>query len=335
VGHAPWHKSPCECRLLPLQGRAYELGVQFRVNPEYARRIAATTNGAVVPVVRLPTPQPQPREETPPPLPRSPSYPPTVLPPESTTRATRALPTSRPKRKHNFELIIEIPAKRFKASRYQTVTASSSSNNSAVSSRRNPSGNSAVENPHPRPRKNQNPTTNNTIDRRIATTPFKVTLDPELRNVTVTRQYMEAQFGAHCYQPFPKIPRELVDKHGYDHFIFMHDVRPNPRGILFIHLHALLKRSAQESSPQVPSAPGEPGVVNRFKEKPWPELKLSRVFVRVCKVPARWQYMGLYKATRLPAWTPNEVRRQRPRVRLSPPMRTSLFEVTLLSDSRC
>jgi hypothetical protein len=181
-----------------------------------------------------------------------------------------------------------------------------------------PSGVNGAEAPHPQPRKGQTPTASKSRIRQTAAAPFKVTLDPELRDVTVTRQYLKAQFGAFSFHPFAKIPRGLVEEHGYDHFIFMHSVRPSPRGMLSIHLHAELKRSTQVSTPQVPSAPGKPGVVARFKEKPWPELELSRVFVRVRELPPRWQYMGLYKATRLPAWTPNEVQRQRPRVRPPP-----------------
>jgi hypothetical protein len=252
---------------------------------------------------------------------------PVALPPESTTETTGTIPTSQPKRKQNFELIIEIPAKRFKASRYQTATASSSSNNSAASSSGNPSGVNGVEAPHPQPRKGQTHTASKSRIRQIAATTFKVTLKPELRDVTVTRKYLGAKFGASGYSAFTEIPRRLADRHGYDHFIFVHDVRPNPKGMSPTHPHAELKQPAQESSPQAPSAPGEPGMIACFQERPWPVLEHYRVFVRVSRSPSRWQYMGLYKATRLPAWTPNEVKRQRIRVHLSLPTRTSLFEV--------
>jgi len=77
---------------------------------------------------------------------------------------------------------------------------------------------------------------------------------------------------------------------------------------LFMHL------LVQESTPQSPPAPGEPGLVTLFDGKPWLAYDRYRVFVRVTQFPSTWQYMGLYKATKLPAWTPGEVKRQRPKV---------------------
>ena len=50
-----------------------------------------------------------------------------------------------------------------------------------------------------------------------------------------------------------------------------------------------------------------------FEERPWPTFERYRVFVRVSL--SRWLYMGLYKATKLPAWTPGEIKRQRATVR--------------------
>ena len=50
-----------------------------------------------------------------------------------------------------------------------------------------------------------------------------------------------------------------------------------------------------------------------FEDRPWPLLDRYRIFVRVDK--GKWRYMGLYKATKLPAWTPGEVKDQRATVR--------------------
>lgn len=73
-------------------------------------------------------------------------------------------------------------------------------------------------------------------------------------------------------------------------------------------LRVLMKPApfAQEGTPQ---APGEHGIITLFDEKPWPVYEHYRLFRRVKTF--KWQYVGLYKATKLPAWTPEEMKRQR------------------------
>ena len=63
-----------------------------------------------------------------------------------------------------------------------------------------------------------------------------------------------------------------------------------------------------------PLAPGEPGLITQFEDRRWPVCDRYRVFGRVGS--ARWQYMGLYKTTKLSAWTPTEVKNLRVAVRL-------------------
>lgn len=126
------------------------------------------------------------------------------------------------------------------------------------------------------------------IFRKIIGAPFRVTLDPIIRDVAVSREYLADQFGALKRQSFTKPTQGFGDDHCYDHFVFLH----------------------KRGSPQVPYTPGGPGLVTHFKERPWPAIGLYRVFVRVSEVPARWQYMGLYKATELSAWTTSEVKNQ-------------------------
>ena len=65
----------------------------------------------------------------------------------------------------------------------------------------------------------------------------------------------------------------------------------------------------QRSMSHAPSAPGEPGLVTFFEERPLEDNIFYRLFVRTDAETSKWQYMGLYKATKLPAWTPEEMRR--------------------------
>ena len=75
---------------------------------------------------------------------------------------------------------------------------------------------------------------------------------------------------------------------------------------------------AQGDTSQPPTAPGKPGLISLFQERPWPVYDRYRIFVRaVDQSPTKWQYVGLYRATKLPAWTPKEVTHQQATVRSS------------------
>ncbi|KAF9649388.1 hypothetical protein BDM02DRAFT_3186288 [Thelephora ganbajun] len=253
--------------------------VLFKVNPEHTWRIAVT-NGIVPPPAQVLTLPSQPRDETPPLPPRSPSPPPFV----PLTRAFGIIPASQAKRKRDFELIIEIPAKRFKASQYPTP--SSSSNGFVASSSSTTLDSPAVTIVRAPAQKVCTGSCRKVIIREIGGTRFKVDLNPEIRSVTVTRHFMWSHFGTHQVHPFSEPPKDQVDRHGYDHFVFIHE----------------------DNGPQVPFVPGEPGLVTHFEDRSWPALDRYRVFGRVNAFPARWKYMGLYKATKLPAWTPEEIK---------------------------
>ena len=169
---------------------------------------------------QVPYPQPQPHEETPLPIPHLPPPIPTIPP----LQMANVVPASRVKRKHKFELVIEIPAKRFKALNHPTLnfppnppTASSSNTisdtgSSAVITTNRPAGNS------------QNHLPGGVITHKLGTT-FKVDLDPKIRNISVTRDFMRAHFGAGPYRSFCQIPKAQFEKHGYDHFVFIRGVR--------------------------------------------------------------------------------------------------------------
>lgn len=254
--------------------------------------------------MRVPTPPPQPREET-----AAPPPPPAVCP----TRAIGIIPASQAKRKHNFELVIEVPAKRFKLS--NLPMQSSSSNGSGASSSRitldAPAAATTRVSVKP-PRRSSKE-----IIRKVPGTQFAVTLDPKIRDIFVTREFMRSWFGTHCYHQFCEPSGEMVRKHGFDHFVFVHGVRAIGEMVLFVspclnEAHPF----TQDSTPQAPTAPGQPGLVTLFDERPWPAYDRYRVFGRVKVAPARWRYLGLYKATKLPAWTPEEIKRQRCTVRL-------------------
>ena len=151
--------------------------------------------------------------------------------------------------------------------------------------------------------------------RKFRSTPFVVDLNPKIRDVAVSRNFMRSYFGAHKRHRFSEPEQDRVDNHGYDHFVFINKVRTkSPSWLSVFYLEA--RPFVQDVNPQAPSGPGQPGIITRFDEKPWPKYDQYRIFRRTNVSPAKWQYIGLYKATKLPAWTPEEMKRQMAGVRL-------------------
>jgi hypothetical protein len=163
-------------------------------------------NQTIVGPIRVPTPPP-------PPPPRSLSPPP---PGKHISKPVEIAPTSRAKRKHQFELIIEIPAKRFKPSRYPESVSSSTGAATASSSR-----NGLISSTK---RAKAPPIAQSGI-RKPTVPSFRVRLDPKIRDVAVSREFLKAHFGANKLLPFSKPTKRQVDNHGYDHFAFVHEVR--------------------------------------------------------------------------------------------------------------
>lgn len=167
--------------------------------------------------MQAPVPPPQPREESPPhrsPLPASVGCP---------KKPVDAVPAPRAKRKHTFELIIET-RKRSKLSNHSTQ--SSSPINSVASSSR-----VKLDAPSSTPAK---PTLAKSLPRRLLRnaaprkvygTPLVMSLDPKIRDVTVTREFMCSYFGTHVGFVFSEPPQDHFDRHGYDHFVFVNGVR--------------------------------------------------------------------------------------------------------------
>lgn len=154
-------------------------------------------------------------EETLPPPHRSPSPPPAVHP----KNFIGIIPASQLKRKHNFELVIEVPSKKLKPLRYPQ-SSTSSGNPMASSSRSVPNksvttatGSSVWEN-----------RTRQRNIRKATGTHFKVTLDPQIRDATVTRAFMNAHFRIRLSNQFCQLPQDKADHHGYDHFVFVSKV---------------------------------------------------------------------------------------------------------------
>lgn len=140
-------------------------------------------------------------DPTPPPpyLPSPPPSAPAIHPIE-------IIPASRAKRRPNFELIIEVPAKRFRASHYPVPSPAISPDKSTTHQR-----------------KKRDRTHRSAVTRELASTPFKVTLDPNIRSIGVTREFLCTQFDVKRVS-CSRLAYE-VHKHGYDHFAFLHEVR--------------------------------------------------------------------------------------------------------------
>jgi hypothetical protein len=242
-----WVTPPCTEVLVSYTLRSLhtdlrEPSVQFRVNPEYARRVARA-NGVFSSPVQVPTPPPQPHEETPPPLPRSPSPPPrtpsppprspapapTVYPP----RLIGIIPASQAKRKHNFELIIETPSKRSKA--FHGHIPSSSWNRPVASSSRATLDTPVTAATRAPTKKARKAFPKRPIIRKVLGPIFKVGLDPKIRDVAVTRDFVHSYFGLHHTVKFAKLSEDQVGKHGSDPFVFICEVRAK---VSCMHLRA-------------------------------------------------------------------------------------------------
>lgn len=284
--------------------------IVFKVNPDYVPRSAVTKVDTQP--SPLPAPPPRPHEGTPPslrpPLP-SPPPPPVVRP----RTPFGIIPASRAKRKRNFEVVVEVPAKRFKPPPDQKLTTSSDTSTASTgrsipgdvvfvprapiqiqNSQKPKKPKKAPKAPEPEIQEIQKEEWVLTLPakqpiRRIRAPSFKIDLNPKIRDVLVSRAYMLSHFGAHNIRSFAVPSRKKVHPQEYGHFLFING----------------------DFSPQAPSAPGKPGLITLFEENPLPKRKHYRVFLGARGQPAnlaRWGYMGLYKTRRLPAWTPEEIR---------------------------
>ena len=139
------------------------------------------------------------------------SSPPPVTSPTSPAKMT---PVPQTKRKHSFEPF-EVSSKRFnasKASNSLNAPIAFSSHNHSVKSN---AVTTSAEAPGV-PGQEENKST---------ATSFNVTLQPCIRDILVPRRFLAAQFGANCIQAFTICQEHWINKHGYDHFVFLCKVR--------------------------------------------------------------------------------------------------------------
>ncbi|TFY62525.1 hypothetical protein EVG20_g6671 [Dentipellis fragilis] len=104
----------------------------------------------------------------------------------------------------------------------------------------------------------------------IGRDPFPVTLEPAIRNVWVSRDYMRVAYGGNMQETFPNIGEEMLKKHGLNDFFYL-NLSYHPNG---------------------PKEPGFPGLwfdsapSNREDDRP------ARTFVRLRS--SKWLYVGQY-----------------------------------------
>ena len=65
---------------------------------------------------------------------------------------------------------------------------------------------------------------------------FVVGLNQKIRDVVVTREFLNSYFGASQRFTVHKSTKEQLDKHGYNHFVFIHGVRTSGKALLFVCL---------------------------------------------------------------------------------------------------
>ncbi|TFY58421.1 hypothetical protein EVG20_g8158 [Dentipellis fragilis] len=126
-------------------------------------------------------------------------------------------------------------------------------------------------------------TTRSRIDA-IGRTPFPVTLDPALRDVSVSRAYMSTMYGGSSQRTFPSIGTEKLEKHGLNDFCYI-SLMYNPVG---------------------PREAGHPGLW--FDTRPFnltgAGKDAKRMFVRL-RANA-WLYVGQYQFSASPGLSQTE-----------------------------
>lgn len=129
---------------------------------------------------------------------------------------------------------------------------------------------------------------NDVVNRRLAIIGHHmhdVQLEPNIRDVTTTRNFTSSRWGGNTQETFPSIRKALLDQHGLNDFMYLN---------LFFNPHA----------PQWPGAPGLFFGSSVSEEGPsdWPEIQ--RVLVRLDT--SSWLYVGQYQMTPAPCLTPDE-----------------------------
>ena len=139
------------------------------------------------------------------------SSPPPVASPTSPAETT---PVLQMKRKYSFEPF-KVSSKRFNASKASNSSDAPIAFSSHDHSVKSNAVTTSAEAPGI-PRQEENKST---------ATSFNVTLQPRIRNILVPRSFLAAQFGTNCIQAFTVCPEHWINKHDYDHFVFLCKVR--------------------------------------------------------------------------------------------------------------
>ncbi|KAJ8519173.1 hypothetical protein ONZ45_g3838 [Pleurotus djamor] len=106
---------------------------------------------------------------------------------------------------------------------------------------------------------------------------FPVTLDPSIRDVAVSRNFMKDHYGGSTQSTYPTIGEAFLAKHGMNDFMY-------PK---------------LEFNPHAPQSPGAPGLLYRPLPAPAYEWeKIQRLFIGLAA--NQWLYVGQFKLTPAP-----------------------------------
>lgn len=130
---------------------------------------------------------------------------------------------------------------------------------------------------------------------------FPTNCEKELQDVMVRRDFMVKTFGGNGRMTFPSISSSRVEGHGLNDFMY-------------------ICPQWQPIAPEVPGAPGLWLTIDEYKR----HGQTRRLFTRISRCPALWQYQGQYELRSAQKLTKEEWGKQPEIVRpLSPLVRDS------------
>lgn len=110
--------------------------------------------------------------------------------------------------------------------------------------------------------------------------PYPLTMDDDILNFTVSRDFVTATYGGNTQQTFPPISKKNLARDGFGDFMCL-NIMYNPRA---------------------PQRPGFPGLFYRSRVSDLP--RFQRVFIRVQE--SVWLYIGQYELVRSEPLTQEE-----------------------------
>ncbi|KAF8173819.1 hypothetical protein K438DRAFT_1610471 [Mycena galopus ATCC 62051] len=131
----------------------------------------------------------------------------------------------------------------------------------------------------------------------ISHEPYPINLEPDIRDVTVRRDFMSLEYGGNSQDPNPKIAKEFWTKTGMKSFMYLN----------------------LNFNPLCPQIPGAPGVIFNATlpededKKAEDEDEVKILFARLG--PHMWQYQGQYEVRPAPELTIEEWKQQSSQVR--------------------